>query len=84
MCAPEISDMSRDASVKFALGGLALVVMPVFAADTEALDEEFLEYLAEFDRDDWSWFDAHQDDPDARKPAPQKPATTSADKEHQP
>ncbi len=88
MRAPEISAVASSAA-PLVLAGLAVVVTPALAADAEALDEAFLDYLAEFDRDDWSWFDAHQDDPDrerkqARKPVTATAAPSSADKEHQP
>ena len=88
MRAPELSALACSAS-PLVFVGIAVVATPVLAADPESLDEEFLEYLAEFDRDDWSWFDAHRDDPErernqARKPVTPTPAPSSADKEHQP
>jgi hypothetical protein len=62
---------------------LALGVLPIVAraAEQEALDEDFLEYLAEFDDkdDDWSWFDADDDDTPVKpqnKPTPSKQTET--------
>jgi len=88
MRAPELSAVARSAS-PLVLAGLAVVATPALAAEPESLDEAFLEYLAEFDRDDWSWFDARQDDGDrerkqVRKPVTSTPAPASADQEHQP
>ena len=59
------------------LGAAAVLLLPALAvsAEAEALDEEFLEFLAEFEKDDdWSWF--AQDDEAAAKEKKQaaKPA----------
>jgi hypothetical protein len=58
MCAP---DSAAHAIVQSA-GLIALAALPsvVRAADPEVLDEDFLDYLAEFENEDdnWSWFDA--------------------------
>jgi hypothetical protein len=65
MCAPDAHQVLVQSAVLVALG-----TMPAFvrAADAEVLDEDFLDYLAEFEDedDDWSWFDG--DD----KPSPPK------------
>lgn len=66
------------------LGAAVAVLLPALAlsAEAEALDEEFLEYLAEFEEDDdWNWF--AQDDEDkktAAKPAPAKKPDPSPEK----
>lgn len=66
----------------FAVAGLLAPV--AHAAEPEPLDEEFLEYLAEFaDADaDWTWFAADEDEDDAAEKAKQaaKPAPQSAAK----
>lgn len=68
----------------FAVAGLLASV--AHAAEPEPLDEEFLEYLAEFaDADaDWTWFaaDEDEDEDDAAEKAKQaaKPAPQSAAK----
>src|SRR5262245_34821589 len=57
---------------------LALTALPLVAAatDSEQLDEEFLEYLAEFDgKDDWTWFNADDDDQPPPKKPPASPKT---------
>lgn len=55
----------------------ALLLLPALAsgAEAEALDEEFLEFLAEFDEDDdWAWFTQDEQDKDAAKKTAAKPA----------
>ena len=56
---------------------LSLGLLPILVnADDEALEEDFLEYLAEFDDedDDWSWFDS-ADNKSVKQP-PGKPTGT--------
>lgn len=69
-------------------GMIALAAMPATAADSEPLDQDFLEYLAEFEgRDDWSWFDAHEDDTGKgtrQSTPPEHSATPPKDPEPQP
>jgi hypothetical protein len=80
--APITSDTSENPREELAVrramfGLLALGALPMVAksADAEQLDEEFLEYLAEFEDsdDDWSWFDSHADK-DSRASQKQQPA----------
>ena len=54
-----------------------------FAAESEPLDEEFIEYLAEFAASDadWTWFASDDDeDADAKEQQAAKPAQQSAEK----
>jgi hypothetical protein len=56
-------------------------VLPIVAraADEEALDEDFLEYLAEFDDkdDDWGWFDLDDGDPPVKRETTQTETRTT-------
>jgi hypothetical protein len=58
-----------------------LLATAVRAAESEQLDEEFLEYLAEFANaeDDWTWFASDDDEEKAAKPAA-KPVEKPAEK----
>ena len=73
MCAPDPT--AREATLPFA-ALIALAAMPVIvrAADTDVLDEDFLDYLAEFEDedDDWSWFDG-EDKPSSSERSPNAP-----------
>lgn len=54
-----------------------LLLVPALAlgAEPEPLDEEFLEFLAEFDEDDdWAWFTQDARDEAAAKKTAAKPA----------
>ena len=59
------------------LAALSLLPAGGNAAEPAPLDEEFLEYLAEFETgsDDWTWFATQEpeDDKDTSKPAAQPP-----------
>jgi hypothetical protein len=70
-------------SAAFAVALAGLLASVAYAADPEPLDEDFLEYLAEFATADadWTWFASDADDEDvaekekpAAKPAPQQSA----------
>jgi len=64
-----------------ALFALGMLPMGASAAEPEALDEEFLEYLAELDddEDDWIWFD--DDENPVTKPTTARPATPRTEKQ---
>ena len=62
---------------------LALGALPVIAASAEdaALEEDFLDYLAEFDdEDDWSWFDSSDDGSESKPKEPAPAKSTTAEK----
>jgi hypothetical protein len=71
-CAPLKDDDGPAFSARSA-AALVIALLPAWlkAAEPEALDEEFLEYLAEFEDEDdiWAWL-AQDDDEKAAKPVP--------------
>ena len=79
MCAPDAQKLpATELST-----ALIAIVMPILAAaaEPEVLDEDFLEYLAEFDNeeDDWSWFDVEDKAAELKKAASQKDEKVSAE-----
>ena len=58
----------RSAALALAIAGL--LAGAATAAEPEPLDEDFLEYLAEFanDADDWTWFASDTDEDDEEAP----------------
>ena len=79
MCAPDTQKLSATELST----ALSAIVVPILAAaaEPEVLDEDFLEYLAEFDNeeDDWSWFDAEDKAAQLKKAASQKDKKVSAE-----
>jgi hypothetical protein len=76
-CVPLKDDDGPALSARSA-AALAIAMLPAWlkAAEPEALDEEFLEYLAEFEDEDdiWAWL-AQENDEKKAKPEPAvKPA----------
>jgi len=79
----EIKSIGDVNAVVAVVATVALGSMPARAADSEQLDKDFLEYLAEFEgKDDWVLFDGHDDDDkeQTKQPAPVKPAAPAKEK----
>ena len=80
MCAPDTQKLS---ATELSTTLIAMIAVPILAAaaEPEVLDEDFLEYLAEFDNeeDDWSWFDAEDKAAVLKKAASQKDKKVSAE-----
>jgi hypothetical protein len=78
-----VPETTHDASVE-SLALIALVASPALAhaAEPEVLDEDFLEYLAEFDdeEDDWSWFDGEEKASDRTTSSDAERSATSHEK----
>jgi hypothetical protein len=85
MRAPETTARTADHESNLESAALiTLIGLPALAhaAEPEVLDEDFLEYLAEFDdeEDDWSWFDGEEKASDRTTSSDAERSATSHEK----